>query len=206
MPRDGSRSRLRVRAPALTILLCEACGRRGRYIVERLISEHGDAKLTYLPNTLSNDENRRGCAKILVLVRRLWAGLVFDELALIAQSLSLSALGVALVIFGSSPTKRKSARRRVGGDAQLGHAGARRDPAAPASAMAVANGEHRSRIAPARIVAAKRFVNVLLRQIEPPLLDLNRGIRQLRAAPTAGGANRRTATPSSAAASLTFTP
>jgi hypothetical protein len=32
-------------------------------------------------------------------VRRLWAGLVFDELDLIAWPLSLGALGVAVVVF-----------------------------------------------------------------------------------------------------------
>jgi hypothetical protein len=35
-----------VRAPTLTIV-CEPCGRRGRYNVERLIAKHGDAKLLY---------------------------------------------------------------------------------------------------------------------------------------------------------------
>ena len=37
-------------------------------------------------------------AHMLVLVRRLWAGLVFDELALVTQPLSLGRLGVALVV------------------------------------------------------------------------------------------------------------
>jgi len=49
--------------------------------------------------------------------------------------------------------------------------------------MAVSNSEHRSRVAPPRIVAGKRLVNVLLRQVEPPLLDLNRRIRELRPCP-----------------------
>jgi hypothetical protein len=44
-------------------------------------------------------------AKILVLVRRLWASLVFDELPPIAQPLDLGALGVALIIFGGSPAR-----------------------------------------------------------------------------------------------------
>src|ERR1700691_5474906 len=84
-------------------------------------------------------------AKILVLVRRLWAGLVFDEPAFLTQPLGLHRLRVALIIFGGSQTKRKGARRRAGADAQLSRAGRGGDPAVPASAMTVANGEHRSR-------------------------------------------------------------
>jgi hypothetical protein len=37
--------------PALAIV-CKPCGRRGRYSVERLMAEHGDAKLTELCLTL----------------------------------------------------------------------------------------------------------------------------------------------------------
>jgi hypothetical protein len=37
-------------------------------------------------------------AKFLVLVRRLWTCLVFDELALVAQPLDLRYFGVALVV------------------------------------------------------------------------------------------------------------
>jgi hypothetical protein len=33
-----------VRGPTLA-LVCEACGRRGRYNVQRLMAEHGDAEL-----------------------------------------------------------------------------------------------------------------------------------------------------------------
>jgi hypothetical protein len=36
-----------VREPTLTIV-CQPCGRRGRYNVEKLIAKHGDAKLLYL--------------------------------------------------------------------------------------------------------------------------------------------------------------
>lgn len=74
-------------------------------------------------------------AKISFLIRRLWAGLVFDELDLVAQPLGLGALCVALIIFGSSPAKRKGARRRIGGHAQFSRDRARRDPTPPASAM-----------------------------------------------------------------------
>jgi hypothetical protein len=42
-----------VRGPTLTIV-CEPCGRRGRYSVERLMAEHGDAKLTSLATGLAD--------------------------------------------------------------------------------------------------------------------------------------------------------
>ena len=35
-------------------IVCESCGRRGRYAVARLIDEHGDAKLTDLLLTLAD--------------------------------------------------------------------------------------------------------------------------------------------------------
>ena len=53
MPRDGSLVLSDVRAPTLTIV-CEPCGRRGQYNVERLMAEHGDAKLTDLLTTLAD--------------------------------------------------------------------------------------------------------------------------------------------------------
>ena len=54
MPRDGSLVLSDVRAPTLTIV-CEPCGRRRQYNVERLLEEHGDAKLTdLLLTTLAN--------------------------------------------------------------------------------------------------------------------------------------------------------
>ena len=42
-----------VREPTLTVV-CEPCGRRGRYNVEKLMAKHGDAKLLYLLDTLDN--------------------------------------------------------------------------------------------------------------------------------------------------------
>jgi hypothetical protein len=42
-----------VRAPTLTIV-CQSCGRRGRYNVERLMAKHGDAKILYLLAELTN--------------------------------------------------------------------------------------------------------------------------------------------------------
>src|SRR4029077_16243598 len=53
MPRDGPLVLSDVRAPTLTIV-CEPCGRRGQYNVERLMAEHGDAKLTVLLQTLAD--------------------------------------------------------------------------------------------------------------------------------------------------------
>jgi len=51
MPRDGALTLSDVRSPTLSIV-CEPCNRRGRYIVARLVDEHGDAKLTELLVTL----------------------------------------------------------------------------------------------------------------------------------------------------------
>ena len=47
MPRDGSLTLSDVCESTLA-MVCEACGRRGRYRIERLMAEHGDAKLTDL--------------------------------------------------------------------------------------------------------------------------------------------------------------
>jgi hypothetical protein len=53
MPRDGSLILSDVCGPTLTIV-CAACGRRGRYNIEWLMTEHGDAKLTDLLATLAD--------------------------------------------------------------------------------------------------------------------------------------------------------
>jgi hypothetical protein len=53
MPRDGANILSNVRVPVLTVV-CEPCGRHGQYNVERLMAEHGDAKLTELLVTLAN--------------------------------------------------------------------------------------------------------------------------------------------------------
>jgi len=59
MPRDGSLTLSDIREPTLTIV-CERCGRHGRYNVARLIAAHGaDAKLTELLVTLANCEKAR---------------------------------------------------------------------------------------------------------------------------------------------------
>jgi hypothetical protein len=42
-----------VREPTLTVV-CQPCGRRGRYRVETLMAKHGDAKILYLLDTLAN--------------------------------------------------------------------------------------------------------------------------------------------------------
>lgn len=53
MPRDGSLVLSDIREPTLSIV-CESCGRRGRYNVARLMADHGDAKLIDLLQTLAN--------------------------------------------------------------------------------------------------------------------------------------------------------
>ena len=58
MPRDGSLTLSEVHGPTLAIV-CEVCGRRGRYNVERLIAAHSDAKLTDLLTTLADCDRAR---------------------------------------------------------------------------------------------------------------------------------------------------
>jgi hypothetical protein len=52
LPRDGAYTLFDVTQPTLTIV-CDPCGRRGRYAVARLIEKHGDEKLTTLLDTLT---------------------------------------------------------------------------------------------------------------------------------------------------------
>jgi hypothetical protein len=59
-----------VREPTLTIV-CEPCGRRGRYNVERLVAKHGDTKLLYLLDTLTNCPKMQS-AKSMIGVRRVF--------------------------------------------------------------------------------------------------------------------------------------
>jgi hypothetical protein len=61
--RDGSMILSDVRGPTLA-LACEACGRRGRYNVERLIAEHSDAKLTDLRRALADCPKKAGSASV----------------------------------------------------------------------------------------------------------------------------------------------
>jgi hypothetical protein len=58
MPRHGSLTLSDIREPTLTIV-CERCGRYGRYTVKRLIAMHGDAKLTDLLVTLAHCKKAR---------------------------------------------------------------------------------------------------------------------------------------------------
>ena len=53
MPRDGAYVLSDLREQMLSIV-CEPCGRRGAYSVERLTERHGYAKLTDLPQMLVN--------------------------------------------------------------------------------------------------------------------------------------------------------
>jgi hypothetical protein len=73
MPREGSLVLSDVRAPTLTII-CELCGRRWRYNVERLMAKHGDAKLTLLLQTLA-DCPRARVASIYDRCRAVYEGL-----------------------------------------------------------------------------------------------------------------------------------
>jgi hypothetical protein len=61
MPRDGALTLSDVRSPSLSIV-CEPCGRRGRYDVAKLIEEHGDAKLTDLLITLADCQRARSAS------------------------------------------------------------------------------------------------------------------------------------------------
>ena len=47
-----------LRSPTLTIV-CEPCGRRGRYSVARLLAQHGDAKLPDLLAKLADCKRAR---------------------------------------------------------------------------------------------------------------------------------------------------
>ena len=51
--RENARMLSDFRVPTLSIE-CEACGRRGRYSVARLIEQYGDAKLPELRHILAN--------------------------------------------------------------------------------------------------------------------------------------------------------
>ena len=54
MPRDGALTLADVRGPFLSIV-CEPCGRHGRYRLVWLVEQYGgDAKLTDLLQTLAN--------------------------------------------------------------------------------------------------------------------------------------------------------
>jgi hypothetical protein len=60
MPRDGAQTLSEVRGPVLSIV-CEPCGRRERYDVERLTRQNGrTAKLTDLLPALVADCPKRG--------------------------------------------------------------------------------------------------------------------------------------------------
>ena len=55
MPRDGSLTLSDVRGPTLTVV-CEPCGKRGRFNVAKLIEQYGtDAKLTDLLAVLAEN-------------------------------------------------------------------------------------------------------------------------------------------------------
>jgi hypothetical protein len=61
MLRDGALTLSDVRLPSLGIV-CESCGRRGRYNVAKLIEEYGEAKLTDLLVTLADCQRARSAS------------------------------------------------------------------------------------------------------------------------------------------------
>jgi hypothetical protein len=61
MPRDGAPVLSDLRQPTLSIV-CEPCGRRGRYGVAKLMELHGDAKLTDLLQTLAECPKARSAS------------------------------------------------------------------------------------------------------------------------------------------------
>ena len=61
MPRDGALVLSDLRQPTLSIV-CEPCGRRGRYSVAKLMERHGDAKLTDLLLTRANCQKARSAS------------------------------------------------------------------------------------------------------------------------------------------------
>jgi hypothetical protein len=61
MPRDGAMTLSDVRQPALE-LICEQCGRRGRYKVARLLAKHGDAKLPELAAQIADCPKARNAS------------------------------------------------------------------------------------------------------------------------------------------------
>lgn len=63
MPRGGAVTLSDVREPAL-VIVCEPCERRGRYKVERLMAEHGDAKLTDLLTILADCPKARSMCRV----------------------------------------------------------------------------------------------------------------------------------------------
>jgi hypothetical protein len=73
MPRDGALTLSDVRGSTLAIV-CQPCARRRRYVVARLIQEHGDAKLTELLVTLANCR-KRGPPACMIAARRYTRGL-----------------------------------------------------------------------------------------------------------------------------------
>lgn len=76
MPRDGSLTLSDVRGPTLSIV-CEPCGRRGRFNVGRLTEQHGaDAKLTDLLYVLVGNCPRAGAVSVHERCRAVYEGLI----------------------------------------------------------------------------------------------------------------------------------
>ena len=111
----------------------------------------------YRINTSSNDRNpwSRLLYQTVARFQSLFEGSGLASCSMsLTSSRSRSASAASASRSSSSEVRQRnvSARQRVGGDAEFGCAGAGGDPAALSSSMAVANGEHRSRVTPPRIV------------------------------------------------------
>jgi hypothetical protein len=83
MPKDAF-TLSNVREPTLTIV-CPPCARRGRYNVNRLIAKHGDAKLLYLLDALTNCP-RRSPSTFMTAARRATNGSLLGSVIRCVQS------------------------------------------------------------------------------------------------------------------------
>jgi len=77
MPRDGSIILSDVHGSTLSIV-CQPCGRRDGYSVQRLMAQHGDPKLTDLLEMLANCPKARS-ASIHDRCKAVYSGLNLDE-------------------------------------------------------------------------------------------------------------------------------
>jgi hypothetical protein len=107
MPRDGALILSEVRVPVLSVV-CEPCGRRERYDVERLMRQYGwDAKLTdLLPALVADCPKRRSVSvydrcKAVELCRKIGDG-VNQAADLISATASIPSLNfIPLTTFGN---------------------------------------------------------------------------------------------------------
>ena len=106
-----------------------------------------------VPAVTSSAGGRLGLDQLAVVLRRLLPAMLTSVFPS-SRNRSISTASACGCHLRRFATERQRSRRRVGGYAQFGSAGRRRDPAPAAGPMAVANGEHARRVAPSRIIAA----------------------------------------------------